>query len=178
MSLTNTIKFVVQHPLNRERKINSIIRFVKWQLGSRVLSGEYIYEWINGSKFLVRNGETGLTGNIYTGLHEFNDMGFMLHFIRADDLFIDVGANVGSYTLLACSAIGARGVAFEPVPNTHSRLVENIRLNHLDSRVQCLNKAVADRDGSITFTSNNDTTNHVLAAAEKCDDELTVEVIR
>jgi len=48
---------------------------------------------VNGSKFLVKTGETGLTGNIYTGLHEFPDMGFLLHFLRAEDLFVDIGAN-------------------------------------------------------------------------------------
>jgi hypothetical protein len=42
-----------------------------------------------------------MSGNIYAGLHEFGDMAFVLHFLRAGDLFADVGANIGSYTVLA-----------------------------------------------------------------------------
>jgi len=44
-----------------------------------------------------------------------NDMGFLLHFLRKDDLFLDVGANIGSYTVLAGGAVGAKSISFEPV---------------------------------------------------------------
>jgi len=177
MSLLSTIKFITNHPLNRDRKLSSISRFAKWQIGSRLVPGAIVYDWINGSKFLVKTGETGLTGNIYTGLHEFPDMGFLLHVLRGEDLFIDVGANVGSYTILACSAVGARGIAFEPVPSTYKRLVENMRLNHLDEKVKCVNKGVGAQEGSIAFTSDSDTTNHALASGEQCENIVNVEVI-
>ena len=176
MSVLNTFKFVTAHPLNRDNKFKSIIRFVKWQIGSRLVPGQIVYDWVNGSKFLVRTGETGLTGNIYTGLHEFPDMAFLLHVLRDDDLFIDVGANVGSYTILACSAIGANGYAFEPVPGTYKRLIDNIRLNHLENRVKCLNIGVGSEKGNIAFTSDMDTTNHALASGEQSDNAISVEV--
>ncbi|MFM8278043.1 MAG: FkbM family methyltransferase [Cyanobium sp.] len=177
MSLLDTIRFITSHPLNREQKLKSIIRFAKWQIGSRLVRGEIVYDWINGSKFLVKTGDKGLTGNIYTGLHEFPDMGFLLHFLRVDDLFVDIGANVGSYTILACCAVGARGVAFEPVPSTYKKLVENMRINHLEARVDCVNKGVGSQPGSIAFTSGIDTKNHVLAAGEHCADQIVVDVI-
>lgn len=177
MSLINTIQFITDHPLNREQKLNSIIRFVKWQIGSRLVPGAIVYDWINGSKFLVKTGETGLTGNIYTGLHEFPDMGFLLHFLRGEDFFVDIGANVGSYTILACSAAGARGVSFEPVPSTYKRLVENMRLNHLDEKVKCVNKGIGAQIGSIAFTSDHDTTNHALASGEQCKNSVNIDVI-
>lgn len=177
MSLINTIQFITDHPLNRDQRISSIIRFIKWQVGSRLVPGAIVYDWINGSKFLVKTGETGLTGNIYTGLHEFPDMDFLLHFLRGEDLLVDIGANVGSYTILACSSVGARGVAFEPVPCTYKRLVENMHLNHLNEKVKCVNKGVGDQIGSIAFTSDSDTTNHALASGEQCKDAVNVDVI-
>ena len=179
MSVLNTIniiKFITTHPLNRDHKLQAIIRFAKWQIGSRLAPGVIAFDWINGSKFLVRAGETGLTGNIYTGLHEFPDMAFLLHVLRKEDLFIDVGANVGSYTILACSAIGARGYAFEPVPRTYKRLVDNIRLNHLENRVECLNIGVGREQGRLAFTSHMNTENHALASGEQGDGAIDVEV--
>jgi len=176
MSLLSILKFITTHPLNKDEKLKTIVRFAKWQIGSRLVPGEIICDWINGSKFLVRNGEAGLTGNIYTGLHEFPDMGFLLHVLRSNDLFIDVGANVGSYTILACSAIGASGYAFEPVPTTYKRLIENIRLNHLENTVKCLNIGIGREPGIIEFTSDMDTENHALADGEKHANAIRVEV--
>ena len=176
LNILNIIRFITEHPLNCDQKLSSIGRFVKWQVGSRLVRGSIVYEWINGSKFLVKTGETGLTGNIYTGLHEFPDMGFLLHVLRSEDFFVDVGANVGAYTILACSAVGASGIAFEPVPSTYKRLVENMRLNFLDEKVICVNKGVGSKKGSIAFTSDRDTTNHALVPGEKCENVVDVEV--
>ncbi len=176
MSLVGTLKFIIGHPLNRDRQITSVIRFAKWQLGSRLVPGAVIFDWINGAKFMVRRGETGLTGNIYTGLHEFPDMGFLLHMLRPEDLFVDVGANAGSYTILACGAIGARGLAFEPVPSTYARLVENIRLNHLEERVVADSRGVGAERGTVAFTSDGDSVNHALAANESSANAVNVEL--
>ncbi len=176
MSLLSILKFITTHPLNRDKKIEAVIGFVKWQIGSRFVPGAIVYDWVNGSKFLVRTGDHGLTGNIYTGLHEFPDMGFLLHVLRPDDLFIDIGANVGSYTILACSAIGARGYAFEPVPSTYNELVENVRLNHSEDRVTCLNIGLGNAQGRLTFTSDLECTNHALASGEQSDNTVDVEV--
>lgn len=140
------------------------------------MPGDIVFNWISGSKFLVKTGETGLTGNIYNGLHEFSDMGFLLHVLRADDFFVDVGANVGSYTILACSAVGANGYAFEPVPGTYLRLVNNIRLNHMEEKVKCVNKGIGAQEGLISFTTDKDTGNHVLAFGEQYEKTVTVEV--
>lgn len=176
MTTLGLLKFITGHPLNRDAKFQSLVRFIKWQIGSRLVSAPVVYDWVNGAKFLVKTGETGLTGNIYTGLHEFPDMGFLLHFLREKDVFVDVGANVGSYTLLACAALGARGYAFEPVPTTYHRLLENIRINHLENRVKCLNVGVGSEQGSLGFTSAMDTTNHALASGEQSENAIIVEV--
>lgn len=176
MSTLSTLKFITNHPVNRKQKIASILRFAHWQIGSRLAPGAILYDWINGSKFLVRNGETGLTGNIYTGLHEFSDMAFVLHVLRPEDTFVDVGANVGSYTILAGSAVGASGYAFEPIPSTFSKLVENIRINRIEDRVQCLNLGIARSEGVISFTSDLDTVNHALAEHESAAGMIEVKV--
>jgi FkbM family methyltransferase len=172
MNLLNNLQFI-HHPLNQKHKIDAIIRFLRWQIGSRIVPGEIVYHWINGTKFIVRPGETGLTGNIYSGLHEFADMAYVLHVLNPDELFIDIGANVGSYTILACGAKKAYGYCFEPVPSTFERLLGNIRINHLTDRVVALNIGLSDREGELTFTDNEDTTNHVII-----DDSCTDNIIK
>lgn len=175
-SLLGTARFIVNHPLNRRSPARALGRFVRWQVRSRLVEGPTVHEWVNGARFIVRRGETGLTGNLYAGLCEFEEMGFVLHFLRADDLFVDVGANAGAYTILAGGAIGARGIAFEPAPSTYARLVENVRLNALEARVHCDNRAVGARPGRIAFTTDRDTTNRVLVAEERYPSSAEVEV--
>jgi FkbM family methyltransferase len=104
----------------------------------------------------------GATGNVYTGLHEFEDMSFLLHALRREDLFIDVGANVGVYSVLASGAAGARTAAFEPVPQTFDQLLDNIHINRISELVSCNNKCIGAAKGEVYFTSGEDTTNHVV----------------
>jgi len=177
MTVFSVVKFIIGHPLNRGNKVKALVDFIKWQISSRLIPGEgIVYDWLGGARFLVRPGETGLTGNIYTGLHEFADMLFLLHVLRDDELFVDVGANVGSYTILACSVVGARGYAFEPVPSTYKRLIDNIRLNYLDSRVNCNNVCIGSEKGTVAFTNDLDTENHAVADGDECNDQIMVDV--
>lgn len=166
MSVINTLRFIANHPLNEGQKLKGMLRFAKWQIGSRLVPGETVYEWVKGSKFLVRAGETGLTGNIYAGLQEFAEMAYLVHVLGRDDLFVDVGANVGSYTILACAAVGARGCSIEPVPATYKRLIENIRINHLENTVDCHNIGIGSEPGTVRFSSDMDVGNRALAQGE------------
>jgi FkbM family methyltransferase len=178
MSLFNTLRFIATHPLNRANPAKSWLRFVAWQLGSRMVPGEVVVDWVGGAKFVVRHGEAGLTGNVYTGLHEFPEMGYLLHCARPTDLFVDVGANVGSYTLLACAAVGARGIALEPARRTFERLTQNIRLNGLEGKVTCLNLAAGGAPGSAALTSGLDCENHVVAAdAQERGEQIEVAAL-
>lgn len=170
------LKSITDHPLNKNRKTKALLNFLKWQIGSRLVPGEVIYHWVDDTRFIVRPGEKGLTQNIYCGLHEFFEMAYTLHVLNPEDLFIDVGANVGSYTILACGVKGARGYCFEPVPSTFQRLLENLKLNNLLSRVHAYNIGLADKEGELLFTSGQDTLNHVIGAGETTVDGMKIKV--
>jgi FkbM family methyltransferase len=176
MSALRVFKFIASHPLNSDRKLSAFVRYAKWQIGSRLVPGAVSFDWISGAKIFVRPGDKGLTANIYAGLEDFCDMAFVLHVLRKDDLFIDVGANLGSYTILACAAFGARGYAFEPVPATFEKLVQNVRLNNIEGRVQCCNVGIGRERGALDFTSDLDTTNHAMAPGEVSGAAISVPV--
>lgn len=63
------------------------------------------------------------------------DVDFLIRrVLRHGDVFVDVGANVGYYTLLAAKK-GCKVIAIEPVPQTIAVLKINLRLNRLEDRV-------------------------------------------
>ena len=168
-----TLRFITQHPLTRQRPFSALARYARWQLESRI-RGEIEFDWIEGSKLLVRNGMTGATGNIYCGLHEFADMGFVLHFLRPEDLFVDVGANIGSYTVLGAAVIGASVVAVEPDEIALGHLRSNVALNVVTHRVDVQPFAVGAVDGVVSFTVGRDTMNQVVANGGQGTHEVPV----
>ena len=176
MSIINRLRSVAYHPLNRDNKINALFRFLKWQVGIRLVPGDVVYEWINGARFVVAKGEMTLTGNVYCGMTEFTEMCFLIHVLRDHDLFVDVGANVGSFTILAGVAVGACVIAFEPVPASFSRLDQNIRLNRMENRVTALNLAVGAAEGDIPFTSDEGAMNHVAPPEERRSGNIVVPI--
>lgn len=132
--------------------------------------------FVDSMRLLVQRGMTGATGNIYCGLHEFEDMAFVLHALRPGDLFVDVGANVGSYTVLAAGAAGSDCLTIEPVPATFAHLLDNIRLNDLQSTVSAKNIACGATFDTLAFTSRLDSVNHVVARGEVVNDAIEVPV--
>lgn len=118
----------------------------------------------------------GATGNWYCGLHEYEDMAFVLHVLRPNDHFLDVGANIGSYTLLAGGAVGARVTSIEPAPETFSKLRRNVLVNGLEGRVRLLETGVSDRTGVASFTSGLDAVNHIVTDAAETQDGTQISV--
>ncbi|TIX86014.1 MAG: FkbM family methyltransferase [Mesorhizobium sp.] len=165
-SVLNTIKFIVAHPLCSGRPLSALWRYVRWQAESSIRH-ELEFQWIAGAKLVVRKGMTGATGNIYCGLHEFSDMAFVLHFLQPLDNFVDVGANVGSYSVLASAVCGARTVALEPDPTTIEFLTRNVNVNRIQSRVTIIDAALGATQGTADFTIGRDTRNKMAKADER-----------
>jgi FkbM family methyltransferase len=68
------------------------------------------------------------------------------------NVVLDIGANTGFFTLLACAANSASTiVTFEPVPYIYARLVDHIRMNAWEDRCQARCEAVSNIQGSAKF---------------------------
>lgn len=71
---------------------------------------------------------------------------YLIRNLKRGDVFLDIGANVGFYTLL-CDALGAKPYAFEPSPETFAILTKNAPANAV-----LINEALMDTEGNIAFT--------------------------
>jgi|SoiMethySBSTD1v2_1073268.scaffolds.fasta_scaffold115311_2 FkbM family methyltransferase len=174
-SIRTTLAYILRHPLNRGRPARALSRFVGWQLKSRVVSTVEV-PFAGDTRLRVTRGMTGATGNVYCGLNDYEEMGFVLHVLRPGDLFFDVGANVGSYTVLAAGAAQASCVAFEPVPASFQYLLDNVVLNELQDRVSANRIAIGAAPGSLSFTSEWGVANHALAEGEISTNAVRVPV--
>jgi FkbM family methyltransferase len=73
--------------------------------------------------------------------------------IRPGSVVLDVGANIGIYSLLAAKR-GARVFAFEADPKNAARLRHHVALNGFDSRVTIHEMAALDGEGSVNIYRN------------------------
>lgn len=70
--------------------------------------------------------------------------------LQTGDAFLDIGANIGYFTVFGAMQVGATGHvhAFEPNPRTHDLLARNVRLNTVGHVCSLHASALADTPGS------------------------------
>jgi FkbM family methyltransferase len=169
------IRWLLNAPLNRGAKLAAIVRITKWQVGSRLLAHPVAWKFVGDTRMFLARSTPGATLNLYCGLHEYEDMAFVCHVLRPGDLFVDVGANVGSYTVLASGVAGAQTICFEPIVSTFKSLLDNIRLNHLEGVVKALNTGVGEYKAELAFVSDAGAMNRV---AVESDHHSHTEMVR
>lgn len=83
--------------------------------------------------------------------------------LEQGEVFLDIGANVGFYSLFAARRVGPSGrvFAFEPDPMTFESLRRSVRHNGFDW-VSCVNAALSDREGQMPFYTVSDGSAHSL----------------
>jgi FkbM family methyltransferase len=110
------------------------------------------------------------------GTFEISGTRLMQAFLMPGMTFVDVGANIGYYTLLAARAVRdvGRVYAFEPNAAIRPRLEENLRLNQLLDSVQVYPHAVTRASGQIRFypsiTPDNSGVSSILPGAGRSDE--------
>lgn len=109
-----------------------------------------------GCRYILPNLKEILAFDIFlSGMYEPNTHEFLLQTIPQNAVVLDIGANIGSVCIpLAKRRQDLRFICIEASPFVFEYLQRNIKLNALESRVACINKAISDKDDqSIPFYS-------------------------
>jgi FkbM family methyltransferase len=116
------------------------------------------------------------------GSFEDAEVKTLMQAARPGTVAVDVGANVGIFTIPLARAVGPDGAvwAFEPLPENLDRLGANLRENHL-TNVRLLAAAASDADGTLSFNVADDSaygsTGDVLHGREAVR-SVTVSAVR
>lgn len=98
----------------------------------------------------VDTRDTGVVSSLLTvGSYEEYETKLFKQLVKPGMVVVDVGANIGYYTLIAARQVGHEGkvYAFEPEPNNCGLLARNVRANGFDN-VVTVQKAVSSRSGT------------------------------
>lgn len=142
-------RYIWQHPVNRGRRGRAFIRAAAFQMRSRLFGRMPIVDLGMGIKMRVPRGFTAASKFLYATPPDWPHMVLWDRLLGSDDLFIDVGANVGGYTLWA-GRRGARVIAIEPLGDARAELQANLKLN-ASVRAQILDVALAAESGRAAF---------------------------
>lgn len=133
--------------------------------------------------FLHRKGSLDFQFGNYA--YEWNVKEVMLKNLHSYNVFFDVGANIGTYTIMLAGS-GLRTYAFEPVYSNYKALSINILLNNLESKVTAFNFGLGKetRPENFSFDPLNTGASHIASLpaetleAEKRSIATTIQLTR
>jgi FkbM family methyltransferase len=105
----------------------------------------------NGLRIWVDLSDIGVSAGCLVDDWEPAETDFILSVLQPGDVFVDVGANIGWFTILAAHAVGPEGFvhAFEPRPDRVLRLRQSIRENGFDDRCEVTPIALGATDAEL-----------------------------
>lgn len=136
---------------------------------------------IHGIKMIIRTSEfDGISHELlYEGAHEQYETKLFRQFLTEGMTIVDIGANIGYYTLLGAKLVGDKGrvFAFEPEPQNFALLTRNIELNKYRNIV-AVRKAVSNKTGKADLFLNRQAGAHgFLPDREDVVGVTTVETV-
>src|SRR4051812_20609967 len=106
-------------------------------------------------------------GALFNPDYNLEELQFLRTRVHEGDVFVDVGANVGTYALALAGNVGTQGqvIAIEPHPVTHARLAFNNAASRF-AQVKLVQAAAGAVDGELLIETDGDNlgASHVVAS--------------
>ncbi len=185
--LLSMARHVWTHKNNRGRRGRAFAKAICWQLKKRLFGAPTFIRINDAVTFKVVPDSKYGSLVVYTGLPDYDELKFLSRVLRAGDAFVDIGSNVGFYTLFASTLVADGPIlAIEPNPANVKVLREQICLNSLSS-VTVVPEALSDSTGVVKFSAplretgrinlkSDGTESHFAVPCRKLDDLLTPEM--
>ncbi|MHA1146033.1 MAG: FkbM family methyltransferase [Candidatus Helarchaeota archaeon] len=174
--MSKSIKKFLNDSLIKTKNFLSNKGFSKIPFGSVLF--EFIYDKIkpkqgiflvttrDGIKMYLDASQTHITAPILKyGVYEEYETNIFKELVKEGMIVLDIGANIGYYTLLAAKLVGETGrvYAFEPEPKNYAVLIKNIEVNGYENVISA-QKALSNKRGVLRlFLDDEVIGNHSLS---------------
>ena len=138
------------------------------------LKNEFVI--IDGNKMFLDEKDSLLLS--INKIYEKNETNFVKDSVNKGDIVIDIGANIGYYTLMFAKLVGDTGkiYAFEPDPKNFSILEKNIQVNGYNNII-LEKKAVSNKLGKSTFYVSENSAGSSMHKPNNVVDQIYVDLI-
>lgn len=185
--LTNVSKLTKKLP--EHRKFNSLYKHLNKVLLAFGHDSNVVSEMKDGTKMKVDLSTRTERMSFYTGKYDPFFIPTIKSLLQTDSCFLDVGANIGFYTIaignyLKKNNCKAKVVSFEPFTGNFERLKENVKLNSLEHFCYLNNFGLSDQPSETEITLREDfkhgsnTGNAAIKTNEEMDKGFKVSPIR
>ncbi len=174
--VTTVVAHVWRHPSNRGQRVARLVGVVRFQVRARVRKAPTTIRFGTRSRLVARLDNASSKRAVYYARPDHAEMRAWEQRLGPGALFVDVGANVGLYSLLALDA-GAEVIACEPVAASRDQLEANLALN--DYAATVLPVAVGAAPGQATMAGPDLNRMHLAPGGESAGSlsvDRTVEV--
>lgn len=151
--LIKILKYILTEPSNKDQRLLRCFYFFLWQGYKRIVKKPIVLSLDNARRYLAYPDSQGASFPIYTALYDSVYISFVRDFVSDDNCMIDVGANIGLYTLLLSHKFKG-GYIFEPEDISYGLLLENLFLNDLMGNFFAEKKALGSCTGLASLQIN------------------------
>jgi len=130
----------------KENSIRVLFRVIKYEL-YKLQEKPIQFSYDRNLEINIYPGDGAGRLVYYFDYHEPDQFLFLDRFLTKDMICVDIGANIGLYTLFMSKRV-EKVFAFEPNEQSYIRLLENLQKNNI-SNVDVIQKAVTDKEGNI-----------------------------
>lgn len=155
-------------------KVSRLYLWITLRISQKFL-GYYIASYTHKNspiKFWVTKNNHQLIGNLLCEIEPL--LASFMSICKQEDIFIDIGANIGMYSTFISSTTGCRAIALEPVNTTYQQLLLNQTLNPT-SNLQTLHLACSDVNGFSSITNDLGPLNNLVT---QNSDAVNKEIVK
>lgn len=156
--------YAISNKLTTGKILRFFLRFIPKNITIRILQGP-----LRGKKWIKNSGVNGY----WLGSYELEGQKILFENLKKGDIFFDIGANVGFYSLLAAELVDKNGrvFSFEPFEENFYYLKKHIKINNYKN-IFSFKMAVADKNNIAFFKKEKSS-----AMGHLGDGDIKVEVI-
>ena len=164
--LAHNLKNVWNSPGNRENRFHAILRAFSWFIAKRFLN-QPVKIKVYGDRIFhcYPKGFISNTVMLFGEYECYDSLHFIEKWLRPEDRYLDIGANVGLFTLLASRHVEDKNITcIEPGKVQLSHLKENLECNKIHANI--LPYCISDKSGTM-YLSQGDAVAHILEPSLK-----------
>ena len=136
------------------KEIRREVKFIKHRIASYAGQGAVLTYLKDESPIFVNTGDLGCPSPIVNGgIWETENLNVLYSFVTSNTVFLDIGANVGYFSIAIGNRLkqGGKVFAVEPHPTLTNLIERSVQLNSLEAVVQIFQCAVSDQEGTLNL---------------------------
>ena len=159
--MQKSLKYLFNNPYNKKYPLFASLRFIEWKIIKFFKLSNYKKKIWGDKLVYLQHDSFQSMWLMYNWMIDWEEFNLIKKFVAKNDLCIDVGANMGYYTIWF-SKFSNNIYSFEPNPVNYNRLKRNIAVNNSFDSAKTFEVALGEKDDTAVLTKNLDIKNHIL----------------